>query len=99
MLMNKVDRIILGFCFIKKKTFNEVKNYWYPTAKSSFNAKLIYLIGNFIDRENDREVNEKEAKTYAKENNLRYFETSCKTKKGRKEFWNELVNEIIKIKK
>ena len=97
--MNNVDCIIIGFSVRIEKTLNEVKNYWLPTAKSSSNAKLIYLIGNFIDKKKEREVNEKEAKTFAKENNLRYFETSCKTGKGVKEFWNDLVNEIIKIKK
>ena len=58
---------------------------------------MIYLIGNKIDLE--REVLEDEAKNFSKENNLRYFETSCKTGEGVQEFFKDLVTEISKIEK
>ena len=62
--------------------------------KSFSNAILIYLIGNKIDMYEKREVNKEEAKSFAKENNLRYFEISCKSGEGIKDFLNDLTNEL-----
>ena len=88
--------IVIGFDVTNKRTFDEVKNYWFPYAKKISNAKLIYLIGNKIDLNEEREVNKREAKKYAKENNLRYFETSCLNGKGVKEFVDDLSQQIIR---
>ena len=38
-----------------------------------------------------------EARDFAKENNLRYFEVSCRTGKGIDKFLEDLKNEIIKL--
>ena len=89
------DCIIFGFDVSDKETFLSIKKYWYPQSKYFPNAKLAYLIGNKIDRK--REVLKEEAKNFAEEKNLRYFETSCKTGEGVQEFFNDLVNEISKI--
>ena len=89
--------IILGFDITLKKTFFEIKNYWCLTAKKYSSTKLIYLIGNKVDKYLDREVDEEEARTFAKENNLRYFEISCKTGEGIPSFFNDLIAEIVKI--
>ena len=93
--MKDAHCIILGFDVTNKETFIQIKNYWYPTAKNLSSVKLIYLIGNKIDEK--REINKEEPMNFAKENNLRYFETSCKTKEGVEEFFNDLVTEISKI--
>ena len=87
--------IILGFEVSRKETLLSIKEYWYPESKKFPNAKLIYLIGNKIDLE--REVLKDEAKNFAEENNLRYFETSCLTGEGVQEFFKDLVTEISKI--
>ena len=52
-----------------------------------------------INNENERKVSIEEALKLAKENNWRYFETSCKENIGIAEFNIDLTNEIIKIKK
>ena len=60
-------------------------------------ADLIYLLGNKIDLIKDCKVKykfEKEAKNFAKENNLRYFPISCQSGEGIKEFIDDLVNEV-----
>ena len=56
----------------------------------------MYLIGNGIDIDK-RKVDKEKAKNFANENNLRYFETSCKTGEGIQEFYIDLINEIAKI--
>ena len=93
--MKDADCIILGFNVTRKKTLFHIKDFWYPETKDLSSVKLIYLIGNRIDEE--REVDKEEAMKFAKENNLRYFETSCKTGEGVEDFFNDLINEVSKI--
>ena len=76
----------------------DIKNSFYPKVKEYPNIKLIYLVGNKIDVEDEeRKVDKEEALSFEKENNLRYFEISCKTGEGDQEFYNDLINEIVKI--
>ena len=57
---------------------------------------MIYLVGNKIDLEEERTVSKEKSKNYAKKNNLRYFEVSCLNKQGIQEFFDDLINELIK---
>ena len=50
------------------------------------NGQLIYLIMNKIDRVQDREEKGKESRKFSEENHFRYFEMSCKTGEGVKNF-------------
>ena len=101
--LEECDCAILVFEVSDKESFNDIKkvnNEWKDKFK---NIKLFYLIGNKIDltinNENERKVSIEEALKLAKENNWRYFETSCKENIGIAEFNIDLINEIIKIKK
>ena len=91
------DCIILGYDVTRNESFNNIKTYWFPTSKENSNANLIYLLGNKIDLIENRTVDENEARNYAEQNNIRYFEISCKTYIGLNEFFDDLVNELIKI--
>ena len=95
--MKDSDCIVIGFDITTNSSFDEVKKYWYPTVKKILKTNLIYLIGNKIDIFNNVGVDLEKAKNFAIENNLRYFETSCKTGQGIDEFLEDLKNEIIKI--
>ena len=90
------DCIILGFDITHKGSFDEIKEFFLPFVKKISDVKLIYLIGNKIDLYEEREVEKKEAIDFSKKNNLRYFETSCKTRDGIQNFIEDLSNEIIK---
>ena len=93
-----IDCIVLGFSVTNKSDLMDIKNSFYPKVKEYPNIKLIYLVGNKIDVEDEeRKVDKEEALNFAKENNLRYFEISCKTGEGIQEFYNDLINEIVKI--
>ena len=91
------DCIVIGYDITRNQTFEEVKNYWYPKAKEFESCKLIYLIGNKIDLNEQREVKKEEAKEFAEKENLRFFETSCMIDEGIKEFFDDLVNNLIKL--
>ena len=94
--VNRADCIILGFSVTNVDELLEIKDFFYSNAKERSNAKLMYLIGNGIDIDK-RKVDKEKAKNFANENNLRYFETSCKTGEGIQEFYIDLINEISKI--
>ena len=97
------DCAILMFDVGIRESFDELKNLYFYYMDNFNDMKLKYLIGNKIDlilnNENERKVSKKEALEFAKENNWRYFELSCKDNIGIKEFNIDLINEIIKIKK
>ena len=52
-----------------------------------------------LNDEYEREVSKEDALKLAKENNFKYFETSCKNDIAIKEFSIDLINKIYKIKK
>ncbi len=60
-------------------------------------CKLIYLIGNKIDNYIDEQVSSDKATEFAEKENLRFFGISCKTDGGIKEFFDDLVHNLIKI--
>jgi GTPase SAR1 family protein len=82
----------------KKLTFtdtqrwlNELKQYVEPDC-------VVMLIGNKVDlcdrNDKKREVSIEEAKNYAKENNLMFYETSAYSNLGVNECFEDLLQEI-----
>ena len=64
-------------------------------SKINYECELIYLIGNKIDLNERREVDKEEANEFAKSENLRFFEISCKTGEGIKEFMDDLILNLL----
>ena len=55
------------------------------------------LIGNKYDYETKREITFKEAKELADEKGMKYFETSAKRNINAKEFFLEIIKDLINI--
>eukprot|EP01115_Flamella_aegyptia_P008443 TRINITY_DN351_c0_g1_i1.p1 TRINITY_DN351_c0_g1~~TRINITY_DN351_c0_g1_i1.p1 ORF type:complete len:132 (+),score=38.44 TRINITY_DN351_c0_g1_i1:340-735(+) len=53
------------------------------------------LVGNKVDKESDREVSVNQGEELAKEKGMVFIETSAKTKKGIKQAFQEIVQQII----
>ena len=94
--LSSADCVIIGYDINNKTNFEEAKNNWYQEAKKIKEFKLMYFIGNKIDLNEFREVDKEEANEFAKSNNLRFFEISCKTGEGIEEFYNDLVLNLLK---
>ena len=94
--IQNTDCIVLGYDITKRETFDNIKNYWYPTLTEKSGVDLIYLLGNKIDLINERQVSEDEARKYCDEKNFKYFEISCLNYSGIEDFLQDLVDELIK---
>jgi GTPase SAR1 family protein len=64
---------LIVFDITNKKTFESVMSYWMNALKdrAAENVQII-LIGNKIDKNNDRAVSQDEAEKYAKKLNISY---------------------------
>ena len=73
---------------------------WLVSIENKVNRdeKIIILVGNKIDT-NKREITEEEGQKFAKENNMKYFETSAKTNSGVKDAFNYIYKEIYELNK
>ena len=89
------DCIIIGFDITHSRSFEEIQNFWFQISKDISGANLFYLIGNKIDLSHERKVDKIKARKYALENNMKYFEISCKTGEGIKEFFDDLVKSLV----
>ena len=90
------DCFVLGYDITCLESFKSIQEYFYPALKEITNTDFIYLIGNKIDLYEYRKVEKEIAENYAEEKKIKFFEISCKTQSGIKEFYDDLINEIIK---
>ena len=89
--------IILMFNLKDKSTFDNLPNYLEEIRNNSVEDPIIYLVGNFSKDAgiNGVQVLEKDIKKFILENNIKYFEISCKSGEGINEVMKELTKEIL----
>ena len=74
----KADCCLLVYDITKKKTFDEIKDFYNPIIKQLCKPNLVViLLGNKTDLENEREVQPEEGAAFAQENDYQFLETSC----------------------
>ena len=95
----KAFGILLLFDVTKKSSFMACKNYLEEVRNNSDKKCVIYLVGNKIDLENEREVSKEEAINFAKIENIKYIETSAVKNMKVNEAFTSLLNNIYQIKK
>ena len=67
---------------------------WIEKIKEIFEYPRIILLGNKADiNKEEWQVSSEEAKKYAEKLNLKYFETSAKTKQGINEGFSYIIND------
>ena len=70
---------ILVYDVTSKKSFESIKEYWYNELKDNTESNIIFnIVGNKIDLFESEEVDEEEAKNYAKSINAGFYLTSAK---------------------
>ena len=82
----------------KKSTFEHITNWLKNINEMAEKNCITYLIGNKIDlldsNNNSREVSVEEAQKYAKDNGLKYYETSALTSVRINDCFEDLLQEI-----
>mgnify|MGYP003571493436 CR=1 FL=1 len=93
------DGFLIVFDVNLKSTFDRVIDWInFIDDRVNMGEKVLILVGNKIDKE-ERQVSSEEATNFAKNNNMKYFETSAKTGTGIKEAFNALYQDVyIKCK-
>ena len=70
----------LVYDITNEKSFQNIKNYWYKELKDNSDENIIFnIVGNKIDLFESEQVNEKEAKEFAKSINAGFYLTSAKS--------------------
>ena len=93
--IKSVNGIILVADLTKKESFINIK-IWLEEIQNNFNNPSLVLFGNKADLTEKRQVTSEEAKKYAEDNKLVYFETSAKTNQGINEGFAYIANQAYK---
>ena len=94
-LFKGADGIILMYDITQLKTFQELKN-WITSIKDNVNIDKIGLVvvGNKIDLQDKREVNEDIKKNLEEKQNIKIIETSAKNNTNVNETFIELIDKM-----
>ena len=95
----KAYGILLLFDVTKRSSFISCKNYLEEVRINSDKNCIIYLVGNKIDLENQRQISYEEANLFAKKEKIKYIETSAIKNLRVGEVFSSLLNNIYEIKK
>ena len=91
--LKSAQGVVVVFDLGNKESFEHVKD-WLKSIKDNYGKDLIVLFGNKCDKdESQRVVTPEEIQKFVKENNLTYYETSAKIKKGYSEGFEKLAND------
>ena len=91
------DGFLMVFSVDKAETLEKI-NYWlnFIDEHTNLKEKALLLVGNKIDLP-DRKVSNEEGFNFAKERNMKYFETSAKTGFGIREAFHQLYKDIYDL--
>ena len=95
----KAYGILLLFDVTKRSSFISCKKYLEEVRLNSDKNCVIYLIGNKIDLENQRQISHEEAELFANKEKIKYVETSAIKNLRVEEVFSSLLNNIYEIKK
>ena len=90
--------IILGYDITNKESFESIRDFWYNYVKENIagDLPLIYLVGNKIDKIEERVISDEEGKSLANDLNMKYFGVSAKTGENVDILFDDIVNSLIK---
>jgi small GTP-binding protein len=94
----KASGILLLFDVTKKTSFEACEKYLEDIRRNSDKECEIYLVGNKIDLEDQREIQKYEAENYANRENIKYIETSAIKNLNVNEAFEMLLNDIYEKK-
>ena len=92
------EGVMLTYDLTNMESFENLK-YWINSIKTNLGDKNIFIpiiiVGNKLDKEDERKITKENADKLSKEYNDKYFETSAKTGEGVDDAFRDLVNQIL----
>ena len=91
---------VLVYDIKRQSSFDSIKNYWYDQLRESGEENMIFaVVGNKCDLFNEEEVDEEEAKKFAKSIGAIFKLTSCKESIGIDELFSECGKRYLEVNK
>ena len=91
---------VLVYDIKRQSSFDSIKNYWYDQLKESGEENMIFAVaGNKCELFNEEEVDEEEAKKFAKSIGAIFKLTSCKESIGIDELFSECGKRYLEVNK
>ena len=89
--------ILLVFDITDKSSFEHIRNWIEQIKEEAAEKIVIYLVGNKIDKNDQRVVNYDEGKKLAEEFKLKYYETSARTNENVDSTFLDLIKEVDSV--
>ena len=88
--------IMLVYDVCSRKSFKSIEQWMEEIRRYGLEGNICVLVGNKIDKKEEREISKKEGETLARAYQLPYFETSAKTQEGVEDVFVQLCIEMSK---
>ena len=96
-ILKAANGFLLVFSVDNKKSFEKISKLFDNIDNNvNINEKVLILVGNKIDI-HEREVTNEEGMNFAKERNMKYFETSARTGFGVENVFNQIFQDIYEL--
>ena len=94
--IKKADGIVLMYDITKRSTFDTISRWYDDILEHKEKGFPIILLGNKCDLEDEREVRKEEGENFAKEYNIKFYETSNKDGINTEKSFRDLVNIVLR---
>ena len=90
--------IIITFDVTNEESFRNVHVWMESISKHGVPGVEMIMVGNKCDLKSDRKISEPEARQFAKENNMNYYDVSAKANLNIDEVFQDLMEQVAKRK-